>query len=110
VSASCVCDRPRGASLLILVAVNLPLRHPRRTRNLSPERVAFSPDGSLAYITNTDRDSVSVIDTTTNTVTAAIAVGGAPSGVAAPRSMNHPGFHAHSGFCEPAGWLAPNGS
>jgi AbiTii-like protein len=22
--------------------------------------------------------------------------------------VNHPGFHAPSGFCEPAGWLASN--
>ena len=23
-------------------------------------------------------------------------------------TLNHPGFHAPSGFCEPAGWLASN--
>jgi hypothetical protein len=23
-------------------------------------------------------------------------------------NVNHPGFHAPSGFCEPAGWLASN--
>ncbi|MDP9849276.1 beta-propeller fold lactonase family protein [Streptosporangium lutulentum] len=37
---------------------------------------------TFAYITNYDSDSVSVIDTATNTVTATIAVGGHPAGAA----------------------------
>ncbi|MGV9601877.1 YncE family protein [Streptosporangium sandarakinum] len=42
----------------------------------SPSDVAVSPDGSRAYATNPDNSSVSVIDTTTNTVTATVAAPG----------------------------------
>jgi len=38
--------------------------------------VAITPDGTRAYVTNPDSNSVSVIDTATNSVVATIAVGG----------------------------------
>jgi YVTN family beta-propeller protein len=45
-----------------------------------PFGVAVSPDGTRAYVTNSD--SVSVINTASNTVTATITVGDGPAGVA----------------------------
>ena len=47
-----------------------------------PTLVAFSPDGTKAYVTNYAANTVSVINTTTNTVTATITVGVQPGGVA----------------------------
>jgi YVTN family beta-propeller protein len=44
--------------------------------------VTFSPDGTRAYVTNANNDSVTIIDTATNTVTGAIYVGDGPQGVA----------------------------
>ena len=37
--------------------------------------VAVTPDGAFVYVTNSGSDTVSVIDTATNTVTAAVQVG-----------------------------------
>ncbi|PGU50716.1 hypothetical protein [Bacillus cereus] len=42
----------------------------------------MTPDGSFAYVTNTDSDNVSVIDISTNIVVATVPVGSAPPGVA----------------------------
>jgi YVTN family beta-propeller protein len=47
-----------------------------------PEAVAVSPDGTRAYVTNNSANTVSVIDTATNTVTTNIPVGNSPYGVA----------------------------
>jgi len=47
-----------------------------------PLDVAFTPDGGHAYVTNADSDTVSVIDTATNTVSATITVGDRPYRVA----------------------------
>ena len=44
--------------------------------------VAFSPDGSLAYVTNIQDDTVSVVNTATNTLINTITVGSGPFGVA----------------------------
>src|SRR5439155_22307558 len=44
--------------------------------------LGIGPAGPFAYITNLSSDSVSVIDTATNTVVATVAVGNAPTGVA----------------------------
>jgi YVTN family beta-propeller protein len=44
--------------------------------------VAVSIDGAQAYVTNVGGDTVSVIDTATNTVTDTITVGDGPNGVA----------------------------
>jgi YVTN family beta-propeller protein len=54
----------------------------------SPLAVAVTPDGSKAYVTNSNSGgpgTVSVIDTTTNTVVATIPVGSFPCGVAVTR-------------------------
>ena len=45
--------------------------------------IALSPDGGFLYAVNTANNSVSVIDTTSLTVVAAIAVGERPFGVTA---------------------------
>ena len=42
----------------------------------TPEQVAFTPDGSFAYVANRDSDHVSVIDTATRTVVDSVPVGG----------------------------------
>ena len=47
-----------------------------------PVSVAVSPNGAYAYVTNEGSNSVSVINTATNTVTATIPVGTEPYGVA----------------------------
>jgi YVTN family beta-propeller protein len=44
--------------------------------------VAVTPDGSHVYVTNVASDSVSVIATANDTVTATIPVGNSPAGVA----------------------------
>jgi YVTN family beta-propeller protein len=44
--------------------------------------VAVSPDGTRAYVVNATDNSVSVINTTTNTVVATVNVGHRPIGVA----------------------------
>jgi YVTN family beta-propeller protein len=44
--------------------------------------VAATPDGSKVYVANEHSNTVSVIATATNTVTATIAVGDVPIGVA----------------------------
>jgi YVTN family beta-propeller protein len=45
----------------------------------NPTGVAVTPDGKLVYITNSDDNTVSVIDTATNRVAATLAVGAGPS-------------------------------
>ncbi len=47
-----------------------------------PAGVAFTPDGSTAYVINTGSDTVSVIDVASGTVTSTIPVGPGPNGVA----------------------------
>jgi len=47
----------------------------------SPTGVAFSPDGSKAYVSNYNSNTVSVINTATNAVSATINVGSVPAGV-----------------------------
>jgi YVTN family beta-propeller protein len=47
-----------------------------------PSGVASTPDGKKVFVTNTDDNTVSVIDTTTNKVTATVNVGINPYGVA----------------------------
>ena len=49
----------------------------------SPQGVAVTPDGTRAYVTNLSSDTVSVIDTATNSVIGSpIAVGWEPKGIA----------------------------
>jgi YVTN family beta-propeller protein len=45
---------------------------------LRPVEVAVSPDGTRAYVTNGSSDTVSVLNTATNRVTATIRVGSGP--------------------------------
>ncbi len=53
------------------------------TPNASPFSMALSPDGTTAYFANTEDDSVSVLDTATNTFTTTITgVGSKPTQVA----------------------------
>ena len=47
-----------------------------------PWGVAVSPDGTKVYVANEYGNTVSVIDTATNTVTATVNVGSGPFGVA----------------------------
>ncbi|BBX70329.1 YVTN family beta-propeller repeat protein [Mycolicibacterium psychrotolerans] len=47
----------------------------------TPTRIAVSPDGTRAYVTNTSSRSVSVIDTATNTVIDTVRVGHRPTAV-----------------------------
>ena len=42
----------------------------------------MTPDGAFVYVAGFNSNTVSVIDTATNTVTATVPVGGRPSGVA----------------------------
>jgi len=48
----------------------------------NPFRVAFHPDGTVAYVTNNGGTSVSVINTATETVMNTIGVGSFPTGIA----------------------------
>jgi len=57
----------------------------------SPLGVAMNPAGTQAYVTNFGHDTVSVIDTATNTVSATITVGNNPFGVA----VNPAGTYAY---------------
>ncbi len=47
-----------------------------------PFGLAVSPDGARVYVANASSDTVSVVDTATNTVTTTIGVGDTPAGVA----------------------------
>jgi YVTN family beta-propeller protein len=48
----------------------------------APYGVAINPTNGLVYVTNSNSNTVSVINPATNTVVATIPVGGAPYGVA----------------------------
>ena len=54
----------------------------------TPYGVAVSPEGTKAYVTNADSNTVSVINTTNNTVTATVPVGDFPYGVSVNPSRN----------------------
>jgi YVTN family beta-propeller protein len=64
-----------------MVTTTIILGTPRNGAS-SPSGVAVSPDGSKVYVTNGGFNTVSVIDTVTNTVIATIPVGLFPLGVA----------------------------
>ncbi|MBR0755418.1 hypothetical protein JQ604_24835 [Bradyrhizobium jicamae] len=72
--------------------------------DMEPKWVAASPDGARAYVTLSDlsgpgpsKGALAVIDTTTNTVTATIAVGRQPSGVVADHSHAYVACLGHDG-------------
>ena len=50
-----------------------------------PRAIAFTPDGASAYVTNGNGDSISVIDTATQTVTSTFPFGSRPWGIAITR-------------------------
>ena len=52
--------------------------------------VAFTPDGAFAYVTDFSSNSVSVIETATNTVATTVAVGTSPVGVAITPPIPNP--------------------
>jgi len=56
-------------------------QQPQHEKYKSPTCVAFSPDGTRAYVTNHTANSLSVIDTAARKVVNEIAVGRAPTGV-----------------------------
>lgn len=79
-----VSNAANGTVSVIDTATNQLLADPINVQG-SPGAMAVSPDGRyviVAQVPNTNPSSVSVIDTTTNTVTATIAVGNGPAGVA----------------------------
>jgi YVTN family beta-propeller protein len=45
---------------------------------VNPEDIAITPDGTSAYVTNTGSNTVSVINTSTNAVSATVTVGSNP--------------------------------
>ena len=53
-----------------------------------PDGAAITPNGSYAYVFNLDTDTVSVINTATNLVTATITVGAQPEGAAVTPNGN----------------------
>ena len=54
-----------------------------------PEVIAITPDGKHAYVTNNIPNTVSVIETTGNTVVATVAVGSFPIAVAVAPDGKH---------------------
>jgi YVTN family beta-propeller protein len=70
------------ASRGVVDAVVLPLVN-------SPLGVAVTPDGKHAYVTNGGSNTVSVIDTASNTVVATVPVGKEPSSVAITPDVKH---------------------
>src|SRR5689334_15387915 len=59
----------------ITVSENIPV-------GTNPSRAVITPDGAEVYVSNTDSNTVSVINTATNTVTHTIAVGSQPDALA----------------------------
>ena len=66
---------PASAAVSYVVTATIPV-------GSSPQGIAVDPTGTHVYVANNGSDTVSVIDTATNTVTATIDVGAAPVGVA----------------------------
>jgi len=74
-AAAMVGFRAGGASADPVLSTTIPV-------GASPRNVALSPDGEVAYVSNANGNSVSVINTVTQTVTATIAGFSTPQGVA----------------------------
>ena len=55
----------------------------------SPVGIAITPDGNYAYVTNESSGTVSVIEISTNTVTATVTVGSSPVGIAITPDGNY---------------------
>ncbi len=48
----------------------------------APDRVAITPNGAHAYVTNADSDTVSIINVVSQKLAATVSVGTGPTGVA----------------------------
>ncbi len=66
----------------VVATVAVPSINSENTQGSRPVAVAITPDGTRAYVTANYDDTVSVIDTGTNTVVATVVVGNSPYGVA----------------------------
>lgn len=77
---------PAAAALLLAATVSATAGTPALVHTIAvgayPAAVAVSPDGATAYVANAQGDSLSVIDTATETVAATVSVGALPLGVA----------------------------
>ncbi len=69
------------SSRIMLRSLVLPQTH-QSLVGVNPLGVTISPNGTLAYVSNHGSNTVSVINTATNTVTATIPVGLQPQGIA----------------------------
>ncbi len=80
----------RAGSILVIIFFSLfafpllvqPVQATMVTVGSNPKGVAITPNGAYAYVTNYDSNTVSVISTVTDTVTATIPVGNHPLAVA----------------------------
>jgi len=66
-----------------------------------PVGVAITPDEARAYVTNLFSNSVSVINTASNTVVATVGVGNFPAGVAITPGIGPP---TDKNQCKKGGW------
>lgn len=74
---------PGAVVVLAIPANTVAATIPLGEGTANPIKVAITPDGSLAYVTNLGSNNVSVINTSTNTVLATIPVGSEPYGIVA---------------------------
>jgi YVTN family beta-propeller protein len=65
--------------------------------------LAITPNGAQVYVTSFASNSVSVVDTATNTVLTAVAVGVGPSNVAITPGIGPP---TNKDQCKKGGWKA----
>lgn len=74
-------EDPSGTTFTLNTATNATVGTPL-ILGFRPTKVTFAPDGKRAYIANFLEDSVSVIDTATNTVLSSLSVADHPEGIA----------------------------
>jgi YVTN family beta-propeller protein len=90
-----VADSDADTVSVIYTASNPPLVVATLTGFTQPTQVAMSTDGSLAYVTNAN-NTLSVVNTASNTIVATVPTGSAPAGVAiasnpqAPLTLTQP--------------------
>ncbi len=70
------------ATNMVTATITIPVDSGTPTPFAGPGGVAVSPDGSKVYVANIESNTVSVIDTATNTITTTIPVGSFPESVA----------------------------
>ena len=83
-AASAVLALTLSGATVPALAMPAPAARPSGTIRVgaAPDGIAVSPDGRRAYVTNSSADTVSVIDTATNSVVATYDVDEYPTGVA----------------------------